>query len=56
VVYERGWLRVTDDLVEADIDSCAGLGLESDRGVREERDGLQPRVLGDSSDCGEVFQ
>ena len=23
VVYEGGWLRVTDDLVEADIDSCA---------------------------------
>jgi hypothetical protein len=23
VVYERGWLRVTDDLVEADIDACA---------------------------------
>jgi len=23
VVYERGWLRVTDDLVEADINSCA---------------------------------
>jgi hypothetical protein len=23
VVYERGWLRVTDDLVEADIDTCA---------------------------------
>jgi hypothetical protein len=25
VVYERGWLRVTDDLVEADIDTCASL-------------------------------
>jgi len=23
VVYERGWLRVTEDLVEADIDTCA---------------------------------
>jgi hypothetical protein len=23
VVYERGWLRITDDLVEADIDTCA---------------------------------
>ena len=23
VVYEHGWLRVTDDLVEADIDTCA---------------------------------
>ena len=29
VVYECGWLRVTDDLVEADIDICAaGLGLD----------------------------
>jgi len=25
VVYERGWLRVTNDLVEADIDSCAAI-------------------------------
>lgn len=23
VVYERGWLRVTDGLAEADIDACA---------------------------------
>jgi len=23
VVYEHGWLRVTDDLLEADIDACA---------------------------------
>jgi hypothetical protein len=23
VVYERGWLRITDDLVEADVDTCA---------------------------------
>jgi hypothetical protein len=23
VVFERGWLRITDDLVEADIDTCA---------------------------------
>ncbi len=25
VVYEGGWLRVTEDLVEADIDSCAAI-------------------------------
>jgi hypothetical protein len=25
VVYERGWLRITDDLIEADIDSCAAI-------------------------------
>jgi hypothetical protein len=25
VVYESGWLRVTEDLVEADIDSCAAI-------------------------------
>jgi hypothetical protein len=30
VVYERGWLRVTNDLVEADIDSCAAIA-DNDR-------------------------
>jgi hypothetical protein len=30
VVYERGWLRVTNDLVEADIDSCAA-NADNDR-------------------------
>ena len=30
VVYERGWLRVTDELIEADIDACATRAGEPD--------------------------
>jgi hypothetical protein len=38
VVYERGWLRVTDDLVEADIDSCASLIADATGGSAREAD------------------
>ena len=28
VVYERGWLRITDELVEDDIDTCPSRASE----------------------------
>ena len=31
VVFEGGWLRVTDELIEADIDTCAFCADESDK-------------------------
>jgi hypothetical protein len=36
VIYERGWLRVTDDLVAADIDSCASQLTEATGGPTRE--------------------
>lgn len=39
VVYEGGWLRVTDDLVAADIDSCAS-GLTESAGDTAREVGL----------------
>ena len=35
VVYEHGWLRVTDDLLKADIDVCASRSTQTAGDVGE---------------------
>jgi hypothetical protein len=38
VVYERGWLRITDDLIEADISTCASRMTEAAGDATREAD------------------